>query len=229
MKPIRSWIVLIFVLMNGWSLQGQNEEQTDETNSNRKKIGIGISFGTNTHRFGDDDDYGYFKTGAIMGIYVPINFGDRWRIEPEVSYNNMSGKISRSDDDYYYKSNSTVKISRYGVGILRRKKRDHTETYFGARLGKVFIEDKTRFTYSAPGYEDGDTDKRHKSDLYFGPVAGGEYYFSPYFSFGGEAQLIYTKVGRMYGDEYEDDPDEDISYNVHAWDTRAHLFVRWYF
>ncbi|HNO10880.1 MAG TPA: hypothetical protein PKI67_08125, partial [bacterium] len=60
-------------------------------------------------------------------------------------------------------------------------------------------------------------------------VAGGEYYFSPYFSFGGEAQLIYTKVGRMYGDEYEDDPDEDISYNVHAWDTRAHLFVRWYF
>lgn len=229
MKPFKRFVFLIMVMVLGLSLQAQEDGETNDAGPPKTKFGIGISIGTNTHRFGDDEDYDFYKTGAVMGIYVPININDKWRMEPEVSFNTMSGKINSEEGIYSYSSSSTLKISRYGVGVLYRKKREQTETYFGVRFGIAFVQDKSSSSFKSPDYEDSHRDKRNRSDLYFGPVAGGEFYFSPFFSFGGEAQLIYTKIGRTHGDDYEDDPDSDINFDVHAWDTRAHLFVRWYF
>ncbi|MCK6543993.1 porin family protein [bacterium] len=229
MKWFKRLVFLSMVLFFGLSLQAQEDGESNDAGHPKTKFGIGISIGTNTHRFGDDEDYKFYKTGAVMGIYVPININGKWRMEPEVSFNTMSGKINSEEGIYSYSSSSTLKISRYGVGVLYRKKREQTETYLGVRFGKAFVEDKSSSSYEEPGYENARSEKRNRSDLYLGPVAGGEYYFSPFFSIGGEAQVIYTKVGRTYGDEYEDDEDGNIDFDVHAWDTRAHLFVRWYF
>jgi hypothetical protein len=167
----------------------------------RPRFGVGISQGTVLHAA----PYGTYQDMENL-IYVSVNeTASRLKFEPEFGY----WRQKQEDGD----ADLIATQLRVGLGVFIRKVHGATDTYFGGRAGL----ERQGVTLEVDGDEESET----RSSLYGGPVAGAEHFLSPSFSLGAEAQLIFSSHGSA-DDAYDEAPD------VSSWDTRGHIFLRWY-
>ena len=157
-------------------------------------------------------------------IMIPFTMGTM-KIEPEIGWMRYSNKETDKEADTEYSSTSSS--YKFGVGIFSVKSVKKTDIYFGGRLGIIMGSS----TEKAPDFADPQKQVESSeswSHIYLGPCFGGEYYISDNFSFGGEAQLIYTKLGqpkhKVAGKEVKSDTETSTS----MIDTRYMFILRWY-
>ena len=154
-------------------------------------------------------------SGGGSTIYLPINLGPAFRIEPFLGLGTTSYDYKDSDADESYTS------FQIGTGIYPTIRKGNAVIYIGGRLGVGFSSDEQKDSNGDVYVED--------SDFTFGigPVVGGEYYFNPHISLGGEASIMYssTKNKRDYKDEFTPDREETDTYIG----TGSMIFFRFYF
>lgn len=190
--------ILLFVLTffaASILLQGQEK---------RSRIGIGISMGKEITS----------SNGSVLtlfdfpSIYVPIIISSKFRLEPGIGF------YRYSDSGTDWEESTTILSLSFGIFVVTRK--DKVDIYYGVRNGLICIWDYDRYDWNGTErYE------RSKTDYYFGPAMGGEYFFSKHFSLGGEVQLNYVFIGQWDGG--------DGGGTEGGIRTKTFIFVRWYF
>jgi hypothetical protein len=157
-------------------------------------------------------------------IMIPFTMGNL-KIEPEFGW--MRYSTTNKYIAGKYETSSKSSAYKFGVGVFSVKSVKKTDVYFGGRVGIIMASS------SEKGPDEADIDKTVENSyssthIFLGPCFGGEYYISDNFSFGGEAQLIYTKVGQqkvtLAGKEIKNDPEISTS----MIDTRYMFIFRWY-
>jgi hypothetical protein len=157
-------------------------------------------------------------------IMIPFTMGNL-KIEPEIGWM----RYSTTNKHIAAKIESSSKSSSYkfGVGLFSVKSVKKTDIYFGGRVGIIMASSSSKEPDFADPQKTVET-SYSSTHIFLGPCFGGEYYISDNFSFGGEAQLIYTKVGqqkeKIAGKETKPDPETSTS----MIDTRYMFIFRWY-
>ena len=155
---------------------------------------------------------------------VPLTFGNM-KIEPEFGWMKYSttNKVTATKEETKSSSNA-MKI---GCGLFTVKNVKKVDVYFGGRVGIVLSSNSSTTPDPLTAGKSIES-SQSRTHIYLGPCFGGEYMISDNFSFGGEAQLIYTKVGqpkyKYAGKEVK--PDSEISTSMI--DTRYMFVFRWY-
>lgn len=153
-------------------------------------------------------------------IYVPIAMGNL-RLEPEFGF----FRSSNSEKDEFGKESSSTTAMRIGSGLfLVSPVSDKVAIYYGGRIGIVRYSENSEYD---PKTGKTIESKGSSTNLFLGPCIGGEYFITERFSFGGEAQFFYTKLGefKMDGADNDDAPEVSSSFM----DTRYQFTCRWYF
>ncbi len=169
--------------------------------------------------FAQDKAYRVFGLGVnIMDygtVYIPINVASAFRLEPFVgfdftSYEEFSNENEGSESDM-----------QFGIGILPMIRRGSAVIYIGGRVGIAFYSDEYKNS-------DGDAIWEY-SDFSFGigPVIGGEYYFNPHISLGGEMSIMFQTFTneRNYTSEFQ----VDLEGGEVGIGTESAIFIRFYF
>jgi hypothetical protein len=155
---------------------------------------------------------------------VPLNFGSM-RIEPEFGW--MMYSTTTKATQYMSEQKNSSNALRIGCGIFSVKNVKKVNVYFGGRLG-IVLSSSSSTTPDPSDSRKGIESTSSKTHFYLGPCMGGEYLIGDNFSFGGEAQLIYTKIGqptnKVGGKEIK--PAAETSASMI--DTRYMFIFRWY-
>jgi hypothetical protein len=146
-------------------------------------------------------------------FYIPIIVAPSFRIEPHFGIVKYSG----SDTDW----EESYTVMDFGVGLFFLRWYGMVDLYFGARIGMM------RYSYSEEYTWDTTTETYDgsRSDLYLAPAFGGEYFFTPHLSLGGEIQFNYVMIGD-WDEENGSDSDEDVNESLIK--TKTLFFIRWY-
>ncbi len=162
-------------------------------------------------------------------IYVPIDFGSSFRLEPSIRYRDASSK-SVSYDEFL---NSTITLTadsdtttyELGVGLFGLKQiGDSLRVYYGGRIAYIDAKQELRFTTDF-GIGDEQREEVETDGYRISPTLGFEYLFNEHFSIGAEAEWFYedTESDRRV----TDDPPSNADAEVTGTDTR--LIVRFRF
>jgi len=155
---------------------------------------------------------------------VPMTFGNL-KIEPEVGW--MKYSTTEKDNETKLEVKGSSNAFKIGCGLFSVKSLKKTDIYFGGRGGIVMASNSST-TPDPLDIRKSVESSESRTHWYVGPCFGGEYMISDNFSFGGEAQLIYTKVGqpkyKSAGKEVK--PLSEISTSMI--DTRYMFVFRWY-
>ena len=150
-----------------------------------------------------DEEFGVLPLG-FGNFTVPIRMGARARLEPELGIYRAKFEFSEGA----LSGESVQSILRYGVALhFMMTETDSFRPYLGPRVG--FIRHSERQEIGGGGAPDETT----RTDSYVGLAIGGEYWFTPRFSLGGELQI--NRVG--IGDEESGDgptPSSSSSYSI---------------
>lgn len=115
-------------------------------------------------------------------IYVPIDFGTTWRLEPFVNYTKLTTKTSGYTLD--------DKALRIGTGIFGLKSiGESMRFYYGGRLAYLDISSETD-VYPVGIVE------RSGNGYRVAPTVGFEYLFNEHISLGGEAEYYFEDIDR---------------------------------
>lgn len=159
-------------------------------------------------------DLGGIVYGDGGTIYLPINLGPAFRLEPMLGFSSTSYDYEGDADD----SETSMQL---GLGIYPTIRRGSAVIYVGGRIGIAF------------GSEE---DKDNNGDVYvtysdfsfgIGPILGGEYYFNPYLSLGGEMSIMFSSMTSKtdYDSQFMDDEEDSITRIA----TNSMVFIRFYF
>jgi hypothetical protein len=147
-------------------------------------IGIGVSLNPSALIMSDNESTLMLPIG-FGNIYVPIIVGPHLKIEPEVGIWRTSSSFSGTG----YSSSSTGTMLRVGAGVFHLVRvGGGTALYVGPRVAMVR-------TSSSSTYSSGTPSSSHQTNWSLGLAIGGEHFFSPHFSLGGEVQLNYITIG----------------------------------
>ena len=199
-----SCILVVGLLPRGLPAAEQPAEGT--------RFGVGISLFEEFLSFAGPL-YSRDVTGGVTA-YVPVRHRGVFRVEPELG-------IWYSSYDYVYEEEVHEAKERtyiFGLGIMPIIRRDKLDIYYGIRIGVAMTLQKLQRTVYIPA---GSHEERSKTDWYFGPTIGGEFFASEHFSVGGEVRLEFA----FYDEWDETDPTNDL-FTIH---NRNLFFVRWYF
>jgi hypothetical protein len=167
MKRLNLVILLaIITLVTGGGVLAQEEPERQP-----RKFGIGIERSDVSALEDRGGDY----QGVVTGFYLPIQATPKTRFEPKI------GILRYADTE---REDSYTRLDAL-VGYFGLITRGDYQFYYGARAGFLVRVIKSQ--------DEGDsfstwTQRRG----YLTPAIGGEYYFSPYFSLGGEARLVFS-------------------------------------
>jgi hypothetical protein len=125
-------------------------------------------------------------------IMIPFTMGNM-KIEPELGW--MRYSTTEKDNTAKTEVSGSSSSYKFGVGVFSVKSVKKTDIYFGGRVGIIMSSSKEKGPDPADIAKEVEATES-RTHIYFGPCFGGEYYISDNFSFGGEAQLIYTKLGQ---------------------------------
>jgi hypothetical protein len=164
---------------------------------------FGIGLRINPLNLAEINGLDQFPTPKVLLIINPTN---RFRLEPEFSF--------------YQRNGSRSKTYSVGLGGYYQFQRAQTNFYTGVYGGV------TR------GVRKGETPSNMGSVKYtsvdeifsVGPVFGGEYFFTPHFSLGGELTLRWAIYKDYEQPEVFEDNIDDLTYVY----TGASLFVRFF-
>jgi len=126
-------------------------------------------------------------------LYVPIDFGDKFRVEPFFSYSQSKSKTIVYGENSPYtvvasenQMSSSIGVGVFGLGAVSESIR----AYYGARIALTTTENKLK--YDGGSRPPGATlvPRKTTSDGFsLIPTFGLEYRFTPRFSVAGEATL----------------------------------------
>ncbi len=206
----RFFYVLVFVL--SVSLVSSSLSAGEESEQ-RNRYGVGISLFEEFLSFAGST-YVTDLTGGV-NVYFPARIGETFRIEPEIGVMFMSYDYEHEGETYH----GSERVVRIGIGLGPVIRRGNLDIYYGLRFGLAFasVKDYARTIYSPEGTED----ELSKTDWYFAPAFGGEYFVSSHFSIGGEVRVEYISYG-----EWDDTSSMTDLYTIQ---NRNLFFVRWYF
>jgi len=187
-------------------------------------LGIGIDAVPNTVTsvFGFDADG---RTGMIL---VPIRVVPRIRLQPALGYWRFSQDIH--DAVSRFEQNLTqwsAGLALHYLFPLAQK----VQTYVGSSIAFNRLSE-TAWTEFSPSPPNKRTAKR--TDTVLSAIAGGEYFFAPGFSMGGEVQLQYLMAGDVAISEEPTPtpppvPTPTPEFDASVIQTNGQLVIRWYF
>ena len=157
-------------------------------------------------------------SGVIYGdgatIYLPINLGPAFRLEPFLGFSSISYDWEGDADD----SETNMEL---GLGIFPTIRKGSAVIYVGGRIGMAIGSEEDKDS-------NGDVWVEY-SDFSFGigPALGGEYYFNPHLSLGGEMSIMFVSMTDKtdYKSQFQDDEEDTITRIA----TESLIFIRFYF
>jgi hypothetical protein len=148
-----------------------------------RSIGLGTSISPGALMVPGESELIVFQTG-FNSILIPIRWISLMRGKSE--------QTVQTGTNTFGTATSSITTTRIGVGILKHlAKRENLEPYVGPRLGSIRTTSKSKSPFSTNSQEQTIKTK----DWFLSAVGGAQYFFSPHFTIGAEAQLIYTKLG----------------------------------
>ncbi len=176
-----------------------------------------------------DNKIGQFGLGVAMDLglqnqdtttpnttlLIPIQFGQRFRMEPEVGF----AMEDQSADDV---TNFALTL-KAGMGLFYT----HPVTRKGLVTAGVRGGALLTSTENNNPRSDSGTIERSRSGFYLALVSGGEFFFSRSVSLGGEAQIGMIQLGdvKVSGENIDDDTKEEAL----GLSVTGVLSLRWYF
>jgi len=184
-----------------------------------RAAGLGVSLNPSALIISDDESTLMLPVG-FGNIYVPIIAGPL-KIEPEVGIWHTSSSTSSSYSGISYSSSSTTTLLRVGVGVFRFVRvGGGTALYVGPRVAMVRASTSEK---CSPGCT---ASSSHQTNWSYGLAIGGEHFFSPHFSLGGEVQLNYIKIGNEVHEPASPYPASSSSQSIIS--NNGLLFIRLY-
>jgi hypothetical protein len=153
-------------------------------------------------------------------LHIPINMGNL-KLEPEFGLFRQSA----SSEDDFGKSTQSSMAFRVGSGVFVVSHLNKMDFYYGGRIGIVRVSQSDKYE---PAKGKSTESKGSQTNLYLGPCAGGEYYINEQFSFGGEAQFLYTKYGKFKMEDSQSTSASEPETSKSLMDTRYLFIFRWY-
>lgn len=138
--------------------------------------------------------------GAAIGI--PIDIGGVVRLEPELSFTHIANSEDRDNG-----SSASTHTNVVGIGFgafYWFTPADSVGAYLGGRLGPSFVFSSASQEDSAGNAASASTSQ---TNFNIGPAFGAEYYLSPQFCIGAEAQINFTILG---DESIEVDPNPGV-------------------
>jgi hypothetical protein len=178
-------------------------------------VGVGAALGAE-----------YVLTGetwlAMMTVYVPIELGKYFRLEPDFGL----GHLTEDSGTDYEKSSTAI---RFGIGAMYAWDRGKVGLYAGMRFSLRIGVDKEQTTL-VPFSSDSESETKEVTHTSLGinlePCVGAHYFFSPHFSLGGELQLP-IRFLNVY-EAWDGEESEDAGMEV-AVSTVVLMTLRWFF
>lgn len=202
---MRRLLSIALALFAATPLAAQEQPASAE---NTRNIGFGVQVSAGLIFF--DLDVPLFPT---TGILVPIRVNPKFTLEPELS-------LMRFSQDFGG-STSSFSQTRVGVGFLGEigEPEGAMRPYIGVRIGMTRISAEepsgpsTTSTITTTGWT-------------FAGVVGGQHFFSPGFSLGGEVQLGRTGFGEPKEDPAPPFPSGGGKQSIIS--TSGLVTVRWF-
>lgn len=198
--------------------------QAAQAQEKRPQVGVGVSLDvTPTGDFSLFDEL--HLTGRTGNIHVPIQVAPRVRLEPMIGYAHESQETTNGSATF--KASGT--LWRVGVGLLfQLSSHEDFQAYAGGRVG--LARRSAKFTDSDPNFPPPTTTKASQKNTFLAAALGGEFYFSPRFSLGGEAQLVYTDLGdvKASANPAPPFPTPGVGESGNELTTAGLIVVRWY-
>ncbi|GAB4375424.1 MAG: hypothetical protein Kow0042_20820 [Calditrichia bacterium] len=188
MKKSLFIFTMVMMLLIAAGIQAQTG-----TNDALAKFGFGITLNNMSELF----NYLSYNEAPAPGFTVPINISPKFRLEPEIGWANFSARR----EDGGFRNERSGHTFQLGIGVFPMVKKNKVVIYYGGRVG--YISATTEMEDIKPY----DTFKYDESlsGFYLAPATGGEYYFSPHLSAGGEIQLKYTSLSGDAKNETKED------------------------
>jgi hypothetical protein len=161
-------------------------------------------------------------------LLIPIDVSETFRIEPVLGYSRLttSREIDAPDDDLNEETSTTLTSLRIGVGAFAKASRGNdTNLYFGGRVGYNRASRSTDDGDLRNTDDDDEEDSSNASGFFIGPTVGGSYFFSDFFSIGGEVEARYSNIGTSEAETGNFTVSEDVTTIT----LRPSLVVRFYF
>ncbi|PSQ70657.1 MAG: hypothetical protein BRD38_04805 [Bacteroidetes bacterium QH_9_67_14] len=150
-------------------------------------------------------------------LLIPIDVSETFRIEPVLGYSRLTTSSSFEGPNDEEETSTTLTSLRIGVGAFAKAPRGNdTNLYFGGRVGYNRVSRSTD--------DDDEEESTNASGFFIGPTVGGSYFFSDFFSIGGEVEARYSNIGTS-----EEEDDFTVSEDVTTITLRPSLVVRFYF
>lgn len=171
------------------------------------RVGVGVSVADVSTVFADaNEESGFIPLPTVL---VPIDVSETFRVEPLIGYTRLSSE--RPSFDGSETIEFTTNVLRLGIGAFGGLTRDDTHLYYGVRGGYNRIS-----TSSGDDEDDGEP----FDGFFVSPTLGGSYFFSDFFSLGGEVEARYTSFSGG---------DDDFEMSSSTLALRPSLVVRFYF
>jgi len=146
------------------------------------RLGVGVSVSDLSELITASGNFA--ASGVVPTILVPIKFGERIRLEPEIGFGWSSEQSEPSGP--YVSSRSTASVLHVGTGVFGVAPADRFAVYYGGRFAYLH-DDQTSDTGSATYPSSG-------NGIFVAPTLGGEYFLGERVSLGAEVQVRYTSV-----------------------------------
>jgi hypothetical protein len=224
MKSIASLVLLVLFVSS--TVFAQNSDEVTLSKSRGTKVGVGIAIAPGGTFLLTDDD-GLISFIPLL-LRVPVNLSNV-KIEPELGVYNFN---VRQEAGPSFDENSGT-LLRFGAGLFYNAAvSSDASVYVGPKVGLMSISSTREFSNSSGSSQSSKTETS-QTNIFFGAMVGGEYFFSSHFSIGAEAGLEYISKGDEDRTTTPADPDptptpETVTSGseIH---TKAALTARFYF
>ncbi len=154
-------------------------------------------------------------TNNDQGIYVPVNFTDRFRTEFSATY--------ESADDTNEVTATELRTIEAGIGLFLLKEiHEKTQLYYGCRFLYIDTDQRHRVRDFDYHYQ-----KMDGNGYAVVPTLGVEYFLGRHISLGGEIEYSYGKMDIDYESNIVDVDDHDGEQTASGLDGR--VVLRFYF
>ncbi|MEN8193920.1 MAG: hypothetical protein ABFS12_13945 [Bacteroidota bacterium] len=187
-------VTIIFIILLSIPFKLVSQEPKNFQNG-QLRIGFGVGLGQANIFSGGDGLSTVTLPTDFTNIRVVFRKGN-FRLEPHLGYFRFSSSSSNSESSFSNLRLGSILSFAYSKGSMNY--------YYGINIGAVFTS----------------VSDESKTDIYFGPVLGGEYMFSENFSLGGEIFANYILMG-MYSGNNSNKSQSSMS-------TKGMVVLRWY-
>lgn len=166
-----------------------NAQAPTPTQDGQTRFGVGISLAPSALVLAGSNQQSSYLPIGLGDLFFPILIGRSFKLEAEAGILKASSETSSNG------STSTAKGTslRLGVGAFKVMPLPGgaTQMYIGPRV--LLVSTSVSASYSSGGFSsDQSTDQ---TDWVIGLALGGEHFFTPHFSLGGELQVNYVTFG----------------------------------